>query len=198
MIFNVNNAFKPDDFTIFRKYKSFVVIGCSGSGKSTTADLLCKKFTQFKPIHLDDLFWNPNWQLTDKKVFEKRVARTISHLKSTNDSRYVIDGNYHRSAGSTIWNDIEVAIWLDYDFWIVFYRIIVRTFSRMITRKVICNGNVEPFSRIFTKESMPYYVWNAYDRYKERIPDVIRKFPNVKVIRIKSPYQFEYWFKNLL
>ena len=194
-ISKVQDAFKPDDFKIFSKYKSFVIIGCSGSGKSTTAKMIAQRFSKIQSLHLDDLNWSPNWQMADKKTFKQRAERSMTQLKAK-DSPFVIDGNY-TFAHEIIWPNIDVAIYLDYDFWIIFYRIIMRTFCHVITRKVICNGNVEQISRIFTKDSMPYFVWHRYDRYKQKIPALIRRYPNVKVLTIKSPYHFNYWFKNL-
>ena len=194
-ISNVQREFQPDDFKLFTNYKSFVIIGCSGSGKSTSANMIAKKFSNITPLHLDTLNWNPNWQMSDRETFLKKVKRSMSDFKA-NNSHYVIDGNY-KSARRIIWPDIDVAIYLDYDFWIIFYRITMRTFYRMFTRQVVCNGNIEPISRIFTKSSMPYYVWHEYDGYKQRLPHLIQQYPHVKVVRIKSPYHFNYWFNNL-
>ena len=45
----------------FSKYKRILLIGCPGSGKSTLAKRI-GKVTSLPVIHLDTIYWLPNWE----------------------------------------------------------------------------------------------------------------------------------------
>ncbi len=66
-----------------------MIFGPSGSGKTTFANDL-GKILGSKVIHLDDIFWGPNWKIPDTDVFRNEV---LSQMPS---EKWVIDGNYSK------------------------------------------------------------------------------------------------------
>jgi adenylate kinase family enzyme len=52
--------------------KRIIIIGSSGGGKSTLARQL-GDITGLPVIHLDKVFWNPNWVETPKDIWQEKV-----------------------------------------------------------------------------------------------------------------------------
>ena len=83
-----------------------LILGCCGAGKSTFARALHKK-SGLEVIHLDQLYWKPNWTETEPEEWAAIIENEVK--KST----WIMDGNY----GGTM--DIRIAtadtiIYLDY------------------------------------------------------------------------------------
>jgi adenylate kinase family enzyme len=70
--------------------KKVVVLGGSGSGKSTFARKLCA-VTRLPLYHLDNLFWNKDKTHVSREVFDRRLDVILSY------DRYIIDGEYGRT-----------------------------------------------------------------------------------------------------
>ena len=86
--------------------KRIMVIGCSGSGKSTFSKAL-HEITDIPLYHLDMMYWNADRTTVDKAVFREKLSGTIQK------SQWIIDGNY----GSTIelrLQACDTVIFLDY------------------------------------------------------------------------------------
>ena len=94
-------------------------MGCCGAGKSTLAKKLHDK-TKLPLIHLDKLYWQPNW-IESTTVEWEQMVEEVSDTGS-----WIIDGNY----GGTL--DIRLAkadtiIFLDRPTWLCLYRVLKRT-----------------------------------------------------------------------
>ena len=78
------------DYMDFSKYKRILLIGCPGSGKSTLAKRI-GKVTSLPVIHLDTIYWLPNWERRSIEEFDELL------LNELNKETWVIDGNYNRT-----------------------------------------------------------------------------------------------------
>jgi adenylate kinase family enzyme len=67
--------------------KKIMVIGSGGAGKSTLARRL-GALLHLPVIHLDELYWRPNWVETPKPEWTRQVESLVQ------EERWVIDGNY--------------------------------------------------------------------------------------------------------
>ena len=67
-----------------------MIIGCSGSGKSTFSRELQNK-TCLPLFHLDILFWNKDKTHVSREIFDERLNEILKR-----DS-WIIDGNYSRT-----------------------------------------------------------------------------------------------------
>jgi adenylate kinase family enzyme len=138
-----------------------VVIGSSGSGKSTFARRLAGA-CDLARIELDALNWGPNWlnrAVEDPEAFTRLVDAAITA------ERWITDGNY-RAAMPRILPLATHLIWLDYPRRIVMARVIRRSFVRAITKQELWpgTGNREEFRRWLDKEHPIRWAWDTYDR----------------------------------
>ncbi len=117
--------------------KRVVVVGASGSGKSTFARRLAP-ILGARRIELDAIYHQPNWQPLPEDQMRERVKRLVS------GDRWVVDGNY-RMVADIAWAAADTVVWLDYPRYLVLARLLRRTIPRQLLRTPLWNGNREPF-----------------------------------------------------
>jgi len=104
------------------KFKRISIYGSTGSGKTTLAKKL-SKILGSKTIHLDDIFWGPNWETPTRESFEKLVKKEL-----TADS-WVSDGNYSRIRNFVL-DRATFAVILVLPLPLIIWRLIARSISR--------------------------------------------------------------------
>ncbi|MGH2481898.1 MAG: hypothetical protein ACRDHW_19775, partial [Ktedonobacteraceae bacterium] len=115
--------------------KRIVIVGTAGSGKTTLARQL-GTLLDIPAIELDALHWEANWTPAALPALRERVDMALS------GAALVVDGNYS-SVRDLTWGRADTVIWLDYNLWVVMTRVVWRTFSRIIARQELWNGNRE-------------------------------------------------------
>jgi adenylate kinase family enzyme len=116
--------------------QKILIIGTTGSGKSTLARQLADKLN-LSCIDLDDLHHLPGWQERPNEDFRRLLAEAMRAEK------WVIAGNYISKSKDITWAQADTLIWLDMPFWMNFWRLFKRTFTRGYRGEIICNGNKE-------------------------------------------------------
>jgi len=95
-----------------------MIIGCCGAGKSTFAFKL-QAITGLNLIHLDRLFWKPNWVETEHEEWRAIVE------KISEGSNWIIDGNYDRTMDIRIQKS-DTIIYFDFPTWLCLYNVVKR------------------------------------------------------------------------
>jgi len=111
------------------RHRRIVVIGATGSGKSTFAHRLARSL-DVAFMELDALFWGSDWTPAPPDVFRARAD------EATRATAWVGAGNYHH-VRDIVWPRAEAIVWLDYSLPLVFWRLTVRTVRRAVTREVL-------------------------------------------------------------
>lgn len=173
-----------------------VVLGVTGSGKSTLSELLAQLYG-FRHIELDNLFWQPNWQhVTDEELAE-RVEEELGK-----QSCWIVDGNYSRVGSRMIWTKADTLIWLDYPLRVNFWRIWKRTWRRFLLRELLWDaGNTETLWRhFFTRESLFLWAYQSHSQKRQQYSGLFAspKFKNHRKYRLLSPRQTEDWLADLM
>jgi|SRR5579885_1526421 adenylate kinase family enzyme len=120
--------------------KRIAIIGCSGSGKSTLARQL-GTILDIPVIHLDAIFWLPDWEKTPRDEWRRIQEELIK------PECWIIDGHYE----STL--DIRMAaadtiIFLDYSRTLCLYRVLKRRIQYAgKTRPDLASGCPEKIDR---------------------------------------------------
>jgi len=162
--------------------KRILIIGSSGAGKSTFSKKLAKKL-KTNNIHLDHLFWLPEWKERNKEDFDKLLAKEL--IKD----RWIMDGNYHRTLSKRL-RYADTVIHLDYNRGICLYRAIKRWFLKKEKQAPDC-------SHKFSLGFFWFILYQYPKAYKIKSKLYKQNFPKVKWIILKSPKQAETFLKNI-
>jgi adenylate kinase family enzyme len=92
-----------------------VVIGNSGGGKSTLARRLVAS-SNFQHIEIDDLLWQPGWQLTPVEIYNAGHARLIAGDSWIIDGLGRLDSIPERLARATDIVLVDMPLWMH--FWL--------------------------------------------------------------------------------
>jgi adenylate kinase family enzyme len=154
--------------------KKIVVIGSGGSGKSTFSRRLGEKLG-IPVVHLDKLFWRPNWTRTPEDEWIETLRREIAR------DEWIMDGNFGATREMRL-QACDTVIFLDMPRWLCMYRILKRTilFHRN-TRPDMAEGCHERFNLEFL-----LWVWNYPKGGRHRVIDELKRYGDRKIITLES------------
>ena len=134
-----------------------VVVGCSGSGKSTFARALATALDA-PWVHLDAHYWAPRWQPRPEAEFLRLTD------EATAGPAWVVDGNYRR-VRPIVWPRATTIVWFDFEFPRVFGRVLTRTVRRLRTSEVLFSGNRESLRTSFlSRDSIIWWTITQFRR----------------------------------
>jgi adenylate kinase family enzyme len=163
-----------------------LVVGCSGSGKTTMGRRLGQALG-VAHTELDALNWDPGWRsLTaeDPDEFRRRIAAIAAA------DAWVMDGNYVKVGGDH-WRRATAIVWLDTPRWRVMPQVVWRSLTRAVSQEELWAGagNKEQFSRWLDKEHPIRWAWDTWaqlhDRYAAWFAD--GTFEGRPVHRVRTP-----------
>jgi len=165
--------------------RKILIIGSGGAGKSTMARRL-HDATGIEVIHLDKVFWRPNWVETPKDEWEKTVENLLKK-----DS-WIMDGNF----GGTLETRIaacDTVIFLDLPRTVSVRQAFTRfLFYQENSRPDMAEGCGEKFDLEFYK-----WIWDYPKRTKPKVEALIKQFQDTKeIIRLTSKKEIEDFFMN--
>ena len=154
--------------------KRVIVIGSGGSGKSTFSKQL-GEITGLPVVHLDALFWKPNWTATPKDEWAEIVRCEIEKPE------WIMDGNFGGTREMRM-NAADTIIMLDMPRWLCMYRILKRWVTfRNKTRPDMAEGCNEKIDWEFAM-----WVWNYKTRSRARALDELKSQSEKNIIILKS------------
>lgn len=182
----------PQTLDLPRPGSRIVVVGSSGSGKTTTAEIIAQTLG-IPHVELDALHWLPNWSETELSTFRGKVSRALT------GPAWVVDGNYSKVRDIT-WTRADTLVWLDLPLPLVIKRLFSRTYHRWISQEELWGGNRENLkTAIFSKDSL--FLWMLKSRRKHRrdYPRLVKEpaYTHLKVIHLTSTAQVDAWLTSL-
>lgn len=169
-----------------------LVVGTTGSGKTTMASRLAEKL-DLPHSELDALNWGPDWTMRPPEEFISLVDQVSS------GERWVIDGNYSR-AREILWPRADTVVWLDYALPRVLWRLWWRTMRRGVGREELWSGNRERLhTHFFTRDSLFLWALQTYKRRRREYPELLARpeHAHLKLVRLHSPSQADRWLGSL-
>jgi adenylate kinase family enzyme len=169
--------------------RRIVVLGTSGSGKSTFARALSQRLG-ISHIELDALHWEPNWVEAPRPVFRQRIDA------ATRGDGWVVDGNYTGSVRDLIWPRADTIIWLDYSMTITSLRVIRRTFRRWWSAELLWGNNRERLrDQFLSKDSLFLWVVQSWRKHRRDYPRLLRVEADAgkQILRFRGPGHAERW-----
>ncbi|MGC2238181.1 MAG: DNA topology modulation protein [Pyrinomonadaceae bacterium] len=166
--------------------KRILIIGSGGAGKSTFARRLGEK-TGLEVIHLDQLYWQPNWVEPDKVEWKKTVENLLK-----GDS-WIIDGNYSGSMEMRF-AACDTVVFLDFPRTTCVRRALKRSvLSYGKTRSDMGEECPEKFDLEFIK-----WIWNYPTRTKPKVEALLKQFRREKtIIRLKTNREVESFLSKI-
>lgn len=156
-----------------------LVLGCSGSGKSTTARAIATRLA-LPHVELDALFHGPNWQT--RPTFVEDVDR------ATRAEAWVVDGNY-AAVRELLWSRADTVVWLDLPRWLTEYQVVRRSFLRWAKREELWNGNYEQSPLGWLNPEHPVrWSWSKYAEYPVRYGAMFADpaYAHIRKFRLRS------------
>ncbi len=170
-----------------------VVIGTTGSGKTTLAAYLARMLDA-RFVELDGFYHEPNWTPAELPVFRARIAEAID------TPRWVSAGNYRSLVDDLLWPAADTIVWLDYAFPRVLLRLFRRTVRRGLRNEELWNGNRESLRHQFlTSDSLFNWARKSHWKHRREWPQRFRQpdLAHVRVVRLRSPRATDAWMRTL-
>jgi len=165
----------------WRVMRRIIVVGCSGSGKTSLALKLGRKLG-LPVVHLDVLYWRPGWKASDKASFRARVAGAIA------GEGWVVDGGFSGLAFDLTVARADTLIVIERSRWLCLWRIAWRSaFDRDGTRPDLPEGCPEQFDGHLMREAWRY---NA-DRRPRIEAERLKYGAEVPVVRLSNDREIE-------
>jgi len=157
-----------------------LIIGCSGTGKSTLARRL-GKLCDLPYIDTDAMYWRAEWTPVP-------AAEVVKALPLNSD-RWVIDGNF-ADCRDDVWRQADCIIWLDYPLWRVLCRVTARNLKWWVTRKQIWSENQMTLARVI---SGIRFAWRRHPHIRRTYPAFLNEFEGKAIHVFSSPRECDAW-----
>jgi adenylate kinase family enzyme len=180
--------------TLLNTNSKIIVIGTSGAGKTTLAQIIAKKF-KLKDIELDALFWEPGWSQVSPEIFRARISQAMSESHG-----WVVHGNYNKVRDLT-WKNADTLIWLDYPRSIVLWRVFKRSVLRVLTREKLWAGNRESFRKTFlSRNSIIVWSWQTYSLRKKQYSELTtsNESSHLRILKFNHPNELDSFLSKIL
>lgn len=166
--------------------KRILIIGSNGAGKSTFSFALAEKLN-LPLIHIDQIYWHGNWEVTPPEVFQERL------LQETQKDEWIIEGNNIQSLNQRL-------KYADTVFWFEFSPILC--IKDIIRREIKYCGKARPDmpKECISKFQLSFlkYAWNFNKTYRERITKSLSEATHVNVVRFTNRRQVKKYLKKVL
>ena len=170
----------------------FVVVGTSGSGKTTTAGQIAQRLG-IPHVELDAIHWEPDWTMAPLDVFRERTAQALS------GDVWVVDGNYSK-VRDIVWSRADTVVWLDYTLPVIMWQLVRRTLRRSLTREELWGGNRESLRiALFSRESILLWALQTYRRRRREYPILLSQpeHAHLAIVHLRSPQNTRTWLSGL-
>ena len=162
-----------------------IIIGCGGAGKSTLARKL-GEVLNLPVVHLDKLFWKPNWVEKSNEEFDALLAQELAK------DRWIMDGNFNRTMPERM-KRCDTIIYLDFSRFACLMGVlkrIITTYGKV--RPDMGEGCPERIDLDFLK-----WVWNFNKNKRESYYKLLNEAENVETIVLKNRRAVKLFLKSL-
>ena len=168
-----------------------VVVGSSGSGKTTVARELARTLG-VKHVELDALHWGPDWTEASPDELREAVAREID-----GGAGWVVDGGYHGKLGDFVLERADTVVWLDLPLGTCLIRLWHRTLHRLRHDVELWSGNRDTWRGAFwSRESLFWWTIRHHGARRRRAPARFARLPNLDVVRLRTPREVDAWLAS--
>ncbi len=166
--------------------KRILVIGTSGSGKSTFAQKLseCLRLPFFASDHF---YWEPGWKTASPEKVHQQVLDVICQ------EAWVLDGNFD-DEHEWLWQRADCIIWLDHSLMIILRRIASRNMRWVLTRQPTWSGNQMNMQRAM---SGIRHAVKSYSEKRQNYPKWLPELSDTILYRFQTSHEADVWLQSL-
>lgn len=165
--------------------KRVLIIGSNGAGKSTFSYTLAEK-TNLPLIHLDQLYWRNNWEVTPKEEFLSLVSAEAQK------PCWIIEGNNIRSLEDRL-QFADTIFWFEFPPALCVWNVLKRTFKYHGTvRPDMPDECVSRLNAGFLKD-----VWRFNKKNHAKICEKLAANKNIQVVRFTNYKQVRAYLESL-
>ena len=168
------------------------VIGGSCSGKTTVARALAARLG-LSYVELDELHHGPNWDEAPAELLQERVRAALAAAPDG----WVVDGNYFGKLGTLVLERADTVVWLDVPYRTVVRRVLWRTWSRLVTRAELWNGNRERLRDTFGRNSIVWWVLTTHRGFATKWTARLDAHPQLDVVWLRSQREVQDWIQSI-
>lgn len=168
------------------------MVGCTGSGKTTSAQIIAAR-CGLPRIELDALHWDAGWSAAPAALFRARVAQAVA------GQAWVLDGNYSQ-VRDLVWARAELVVWLDFALPVIVWRLLVRSIRRIRTREELWNGNREDIrGQFFSRDSLFVAALRSHARQRNTYAALFggAQYAHLARLRLRTPAAADAWLAQL-
>ena len=166
-------------------------MGVTGSGKTSVARK-ASEILGVPHVELDGLHWGPNWTPRDDSDFRTRAESALS------SGRWAACGNYHTKLHDLTWERADLIVWLDLPPYVTLWRLLRRTFGRILRREELWEGNRETLREtFFNRDSLLVWWWRTTRWDPERTEQRLVAASQAKTLRLRAKGEIEEWLSDL-
>jgi hypothetical protein len=110
----------------------------------------------------------------------------------------VVEGNY-ADVQDLIWIRAQLLVWLDFPLPLILWRLLRRTFLRLLTGEAFASGTREQLSRILGKRSIFIWAIRSHRRRRQLYEELLasRRYAHLQVVRLRSPAAVVDWLASI-
>lgn len=173
-----------------------VVVGNSGSGKSTVAKVISENLG-LPLLELDSVMHREGW---DSASGERFLGEVTDFARR---DVWVIDGNYtSQGTRDAVWPRADAVVWLDLPRWRIVPRVVLRTLRRLVTRERLWGGPTEPWTNLYSLD--PYqniivWAWTRHGETRNKFEHALAEgsWDHTVVHRLRSPGEVKEFLSSL-
>ena len=173
-----------------------VVVGSSGSGKTTVARALAESLDA-PHLELDAVFHGRGWA----EVAHEEFLPTLDEF--TSSERWIVDGNYtSQGTMELLWPRADTFVWLDLPRRTAMGRVVRRTLRRVMTRESLWGSVREPFSNLYSLDphrNIIVWTWTRHGRVREKYETAMTEgnWGHAAVYRLRSQREVDDFLESL-
>ena len=166
--------------------KRILIIGTSGTGKSTLAQHVAKSLG-LPFIASDHFYWEPRWRVAASEKVHQQLREFI------HQEAWVVDGNFD-DEHEFVWQQADCIIWLDYSLLTIIRQLVSRNFRWWITRQPTWSGNQMTLQRAF---SGIRHTIKSYPTKRRNYPQWLAELSGIPSYRFNTSREAEAWLQSL-
>jgi adenylate kinase family enzyme len=184
-----------DPFATLARCNRILIIGRTGSGKTTLAKELAAKLG-IPHVELDSLFFNPDFSTVALPVLRERTSAAIA------GERWVTDGN-KSAVRDLVWPRADTIIWLDYPLAVSIWRLGKRAIWRtsVLQEQAAKTGEKKAglFKKMFSAGRGVLRALQSHMGQRREFPKLFALPENqhLAVVRLRSPQATQQWLARV-